>query len=118
MKEHEGKTIQVEDLRKDLREFIVIGQSDNELLICEWLRSKFGPEAEIYNNEVLISSQLNFSYVKYGNLYSFVLACGIYVPYYDWIYTDHFPYKGKVYYYNKELNNYAISWMQAAYGYR
>jgi hypothetical protein len=67
---------------------------------------------EIYESYTLLTSEIAINMAaidveshgnKNGflpkNLYTYVLTCGVYVPYYDWVYEDRFEYKGIIYYY-------------------
>lgn len=55
------------------------------------------------NNETFGAVNLTFF-----NLYTFVLCHGIYVPYYDWVYSKEFQHNDMIYYYDTMFAEYRI----------
>ena len=116
----ENNIIMVPDQRKWLYDWLVkeIEKQpftlDNDL-VYEYLCRVFNPNGMndhlgFVINKELISIEHNAlaKILRYNNLYVFVLCCGIYVPYYDWIYNDYFQYKNKIYYYDSKAAAYGI----------
>lgn len=109
MAKYEGEVIDLKcNLIVELLDFVRSLESCDEIFVCEWFNWRFKHEAKINYEQVKIEAFNDAEYIKFKNLYSYVLACGICVPYHNWIYTDVFEYGNYVYLYDYDINLYRM----------
>lgn len=97
------------DLRSKLERYFdsyrcdYLSRKEMTKLGCEFIKVMYNHRDDVIIEESCVNIWYENYSVHYGDLYSFVLACGIYIPYYEWIYTERLDLCGEIFLYNKSF---------------